>query len=247
MDIQEFFKEHPKIALAFSGGVDSSFLLYAAGKYAEDVKAYYVKSPFQPQFEYEDAMKLASILGAKVTVINVDVLQDENVVSNPVNRCYFCKRQIFGHVIEAAKADGYTEIIDGTNASDDEGDRPGMKALKELRVFSPLKECGITKAEVRRLSKEADLFTWDKPAYACLATRIASGVRIEEDMLATTEKAEDILFEMGFSDFRIRYYEGSARIQVPESQIELLVSKRKEILQALKPLYKAVLMDLEVR
>ena len=123
-------------------------------------------------FEYNDAMRLAEQIGARVRVIEVDVLADERVRQNPSNRCYYCKQAIFGNILRAAAEDGYTLILDGTNASDDEGDRPGMKALKELQVRSPLRECGLTKDMIRQLSRQAGLFTWDKPAYACLATRI---------------------------------------------------------------------------
>lgn len=247
MELKEFFKENKKVAIAFSGGVDSSYLLYAAIKYKADVKAYYVKSAFQPQFEYDDAMKMIEHLGAEVQVIPVDVLDKEIVVSNPSNRCYYCKLNVFGHILEAAKADGYEVLLDGTNASDDAEERPGMKALQELKVLSPLRICGLTKDEIRKLSKKAGLFTWNKPAYACLATRIPAGIPIDEQMLINTEKAEGILFDMGFKDFRIRYFEGFARIQIIESQMPLLVKRRTEVLDALKPYYRGVMLDLEVR
>ena len=157
MNLQEFFKENPKVALAFSGGVDSSYLLYAAMKYGADVKAYYVKALFQPQFEMDDAMRLAEQLKAPVRVLRADVLSDPVVVSNPSNRCYYCKKVIFNMIMKAAAEDGYTVLLDGTNASDDAGDRPGMKALQELQVKSPLRECGLVKSEIRRLSKEGGL------------------------------------------------------------------------------------------
>ncbi len=136
MNLQEFFVENNKVAVAFSGGVDSSYLLYAAKKYGADVRAYYVKSAFQPLFEYEDAMKLVSDLDAmglhvELTVLEVDVLGNDTVTANPSNRCYFCKQVIFGNIIEAAVRDGYEVLLDGTNASDDASDRPGMKALEE--------------------------------------------------------------------------------------------------------------------
>ena len=171
MTLEEFFAEHPKVAIAFSGGVDSSYLLYAAGKYAKEVKAYYVKAAFQ----------------------HLDVLSDEKVTANPANRCYYCKKRIFTAITSHARADGFTVLLDGTNASDDAGDRPGMKALQELAVLSPLRICGLTKAEIRKLSKEAGLFTWDKPAYACLATRIPTGQHIDARVLERTEVAEGYL------------------------------------------------------
>lgn len=247
MTLQEFFMQQPNVALAFSGGVDSAYLLYAAVTSGANVTAYYIKTPFQPQFEYDDAVKLATDLGAEMKTIHLDVLQDKNVVANPANRCYYCKKRIFSAILAAAREDGFSIVIDGTNASDDASDRPGMVALQELQVRSPLREAGLTKAEIRRLSKEAGLFTHDKPAYACLATRIPAGTRITPELLEKTEICEEYLKNMGFSDFRIRYFEGSARLQLPEAQIPALLEKRAEVLAFLKQYYPAVLLDMEVR
>ena len=247
MDLNLFFAQNPKAALAFSGGVDSAYLLYAAKQAGANVTAYYVRTPFQPQFEYDDAVKLAQELKMPMRTIGMDVLEDPNVVANPANRCYYCKRRIFTAILEAARADGYSLILDGTNASDDASDRPGMVALRELEVRSPLRECGLTKPEIRRLSREAGLFTHDKPAYACLATRIPTGVAITLEALQRTEAAEEYLKNLGFTDFRIRLMGSAARIQLPESQISLLLQHRQEILTNLKQSYSAVLLDLEVR
>lgn len=247
MDLQEFFAENKKVAIAFSGGVDSAYLLYMASKCDADVIAYYVKTAFQPQFELEDAVRMAEELHVVMKIIEMNVLADDIVVSNPANRCYYCKRRIFGRILEEAAKDGYTMILDGTNASDDVADRPGMRALKELEVRSPLRECGLTKTEIRRLSKEAGLFTWDKPAYACLATRIPTNTEITLEKLTATEAAESFLFSLGFTDFRIRMLGQVARIQVPESQMEDLLRQRKEVVSALKKYYKGVVLDLEAR
>lgn len=247
MSLQEFFAQHNCIALAFSGGVDSAYLLYAGIKAGCDLHAYYVKSAFQPQFELEDAKRLAKELGAKMTVLEVDVLSDPLITSNPSSRCYYCKKKIFQTIADTAKADGYEILIDGTNASDEASDRPGMKALAELSVLSPLRICGITKAEVRSLSKDAGLFTWDKPAYACLATRIKTGEEITKEKLVATEMSEKALSHLGFFDFRIRLSGSDAKIQVREEQLEKLLFHRIEILEKLKPYYSAVTVDLEVR
>lgn len=247
MDLKEFFRQNPKAAIAFSGGVDSSYLLYAALQCGADVHAYYVKAAFQPQFELDDAERLAREIHAPMTVLRADVLQDETVTANPANRCYYCKKVVFSSIAQAALADGYTVLLDGTNASDDAGDRPGMRALQELRVLSPLRLCGLTKPEIRRLSKEAGLFTWDKPAYACLATRIPTGEKITAEKLSATESAEGALFDMGFTDFRVRWYAGAARLQFPAAQLPRVLEKREEILTELKKYYPAVLLDLEVR
>ena len=247
MTLTEFFHENQKAAIAFSGGVDSAYLLYAALQSGVDVRAYYVKSAFQPQFELDDARRLAETLSADMRVLDVDILADETVAANPPDRCYHCKRRIFSAIASAAAADGYTLLLDGTNASDDAGDRPGMRALRELSVRSPLRECGLTKPEIRRLSKEARLFTWDKPAYACLATRVPAGERLTAEKLENTERAEDFLFSLGFTDFRVRLFNGAARLQLPAEQLPRLLERRAEILSELKKTYSAVVLDLEVR
>lgn len=247
MTLKEFFAENPRVALAFSGGVDSAYLLHAAVHADAKVCAYYVKSAFQPQFEQNDACRLARELGAQMRVLEVDVLANAAVAANPADRCYHCKKAIFSAILRAAREDGYAVLMDGTNASDDAGDRPGMRALREMSVRSPLRECGLTKAEIRRLSQEAGLFTWDKPAYACLATRIPTGEEITPDKLKKTEDSENYLHSIGFSDFRVRLFHGGARLQIPETQLPLLLERRSEILNVLKEQYSAVLLDLEVR
>lgn len=247
MTLLAFFKENPKAALGFSGGVDSSYLLYAGVQAGADIHPYYIKTAFQPQFELDDAERLCAQLGVPLTVLELDVLKNEAVTANPPDRCYHCKTALFGALSTRALADGYTLLLDGTNASDDAGDRPGMRALKELHVCSPLRECGLTKAEIRRLSREAGLFTWDKPAYACLATRIPSGDAITAEKLLATERAEAFLFSLGLTDFRVRNYRGAARLQFPEAQLNAVLARRAEILQELKKDYPAVLLDLEVR
>ena len=248
MTLQEFFGAHPKAALAFSGGVDSSYLLYAARQLGADVKAYYVKTAFQPEFEYQDALRLASQLGADIQVLTLDVLACPDVTVNPKNRCYFCKQHIFGNILRQAKADGYHTVLDGTNASDQVSDRPGMKALQEMKVLSPLRLTGLTKAEIRRLSREAGLFTWDKPSYACLATRIPTGTEITGADLARTEWAEDHLMSLGFRDLRVRQLGGDlALVQLPEAQMDTFLALRREITRTLKTRYAGVILDMEAR
>ena len=245
MTLQEFFKAHPKVALGFSGGVDSSYLLYAAKQAGADVRPYFAKTQFQPQFELEDAKRLAEQVGAALTVLPYDVLPAAGF--NPPDRCYYCKTALFGALVERAKADGYDTIIDGTNASDDAGDRPGMKALQEMQVLSPLRLCGLTKQDIRGKSKEAGLFTWNKPSYACLATRFPAGVQITEAGLQKVEQAEGTLFRLGFTDFRVRVFHNAARIQLPKDQMERGLSMRQEILTQLRLLFDGVLLDLEGR
>lgn len=247
MNLSEFFRENPRAAVAFSGGVDSAYLLYAAKQAGADVTAYYVKSAFQPQFELEDAKRLAKELGVDIKILTLDILAEQAVAENPADRCYHCKKKIFKMIAETAETDGYKVLLDGTNASDEEGDRPGMRALRELSVRSPLRECGLAKEEIRRLSKEAGLFTWNKPSYACLATRIPAGERITQEKLTATEAAENYLFSLGFTDFRVRFFGGAGRLQVPAGQLLGVLEKREEIMAELKRYYSAVLLDMEVR
>lgn len=247
MDLKQFFQENDRIAIAFSGGVDSTYLLHAAVETGADVKAYCVKSAFQPGFELEDARKLAENIGCAFEVIEVDVLADEKVVSNPADRCYYCKQHIMAAITAAAGADGYRMVCDGTNASDDVSDRPGFKALGEYGIRSPLRECGLTKADIRKASEAAGLTTWNKPAYACLATRIRTGERITEEKLRITERAEAILYEMGFRDFRVRMRGASALVQVREEQHAEALAREDEIRLALQGMYDLVTIDGEAR
>lgn len=247
MELSEFFTQHPRVALAFSGGVDSAYLLYAAVKSGAQVQAYYVKTAFQPRFEYEDALRLAEQLGTPLTTLRLDVLEDADVTANPANRCYYCKRRIFTAITSAARRDGFQILLDGTNASDQVSDRPGMKALQELSVLSPLRLCGLTKDEIRRRSRQAGLFTWNKPAYACLATRIPTGTAITQADLEKTERCEAFLMEQGFSGFRVRLMDGCARLEMPEDQLPALLAQREAVVCELKKDYKKVLLDLEVR
>ena len=247
MTLEQFFQENPRCALGFSGGVDSAYLLYAGVKAGADIRPYFIKTAFQPAFELADARKLAEGLGAEVTVLELDALADPRVAANPADRCYFCKQNLFRTLKERAIADGYPVLLDGTNASDEAGDRPGMRALAELSVRSPLRECGLTKAEIRARSREAGLFTWDKPAYACLATRVPAGEAITAETLARVEGAEDALFRLGYTDFRVRVFHGAARLQLPRGQMERAVREAETIQAALKPYFTPILLDLEGR
>lgn len=247
MELTEFFREHERVAVGLSGGVDSAFLLNQAKKYAVDVRAYFVNSLFQPGFELEDAQRISRECGAGLTILDADVLSQPVIRSNPKDRCYHCKNYIFQKIINAANQDGFHTIVDGTNASDDAGDRPGMKALEEKNVLSPLRLCGFTKEDIRIQAQKEGIFVHSKPSYACLATRIPSGVELTDSMLKKVEAGENILFTFGFTDFRIRWFHGAARIQLAESQISLLTEKREEIRKRLVPLFEEVLLDLKSR
>lgn len=247
MELREFFEVHSKAALGFSGGVDSAYLLWAARQCSADVRPYFIRTPFQPAFELADAKRLTEELSVELTVIDYDILTCPAVVQNPPDRCYHCKTVLFSLLKERAAKDGYTLLLDGTNASDQSADRPGMRALQELEVCSPLRECGLTKTEIRRRSKKAGLFTWDKPAYACLATRVPTGEPLTAALLEKIQRVEDALFSMGFSDFRVRVFHDAARIQILQAQWTLLTEKRQAVLDTLKPDFPAVLLDLETR
>ncbi len=247
MTLEQFFQENPRCALGFSGGVDSAYLLYAGVKAGADIRPYFIKTAFQPAFELADAQKLAEGLGVEVTVLELDALADPRVAANPADRCYYCKQNLFRTLKDRAIADGYPVLLDGTNASDEARDRPGMRALRELEVRSPLRECGLTKAEIRACSREAGLFTWDKPAYACLATRVPAGEAITAETLARVEGAEDALFRLGYTDFRVRVFHSAARLQLPRGQMERAVREAEAIQAALKPYFTPILLDLEGR
>ena len=247
MNINEFFNEHKKAALAFSGGADSAYLLYAAVKCGADIAPYFVKSQFQPEFELRDAIELAHRLGVRMRLIEQDIVSCTEVTANPPDRCYYCKKHIMGAIRERSRADGYALIIDGTNASDDISDRPGYKALGEEGILSPLRLCGLTKAEIRRLSYEAGLPTWDKPAYACLATRIASGEEITAEKLNAVEQSEDYLFSLGFTDFRVRVRGTGALLQFTAEQTARAHECFEEIEKKLAEYFDSVTIDPKVR
>lgn len=247
MTLDQFFKEHPRAALAFSGGVDSAWLLWAGVRAGAEVRPYFIKTPFQPQFELEDARRLCSQLGVELAVIHFDILTDPQAAANPADRCYFCKKRLFSLLRERAAADGFSLLLDGTNASDDAADRPGMRALRELEVRSPLRECGLTKGRIRQLSRQAGLFTWDKPSYACLATRVPTGRPITRGDLEKVERGEEALSGLGFRDFRLRLTQNGCKLQVTEAQLPLALERRADILEVLAPRFPEITLDLRPR
>lgn len=241
MTLQDFFSQHPRTALGFSGGVDSAFLLHAARSLGADIQPYLVQTPFQPDFEIDDARRLAPDL----KILRVDVLALPAVAENPPDRCYFCKKALFGALRQQAEADGYPVLLDGTNASDQVSDRPGMRALEEMGVLSPLRLCGLTKDEIRRRSREAGLFTWNKPAYACLATRVPTGTVITADALSRVEQAEAALRQLGYSDLRVRLLSDGALVQLPLPQLRQ--ADPTAIRQALSHWFDRIFLDTKGR
>ena len=247
MTLEQFFSQHPKAALAFSGGVDSAYLLWAGLQAGAEVWPYFVKTPFQPQFELKDAYRLCEQLDVDLIVLDYDVLDQETVVSNPPDRCYHCKRWMLSKLKRYAASEGFSLLIDGTNAFDDAGDRPGMRALEELEVRSPLRECGLTKDDIRALSRQAGLFTWDKPSYACLATRVPTGRTITREDLKKVEQGESLLSGLGFRDFRLRLTANGCKLQMKEDQLPRVLDSRGDILAALSPLFSEITLDLRPR
>lgn len=247
MDIQSFFQQNKRVAVAFSGGVDSAVLLLLATRYADVVKAYYVKTPFQPAFELEDAQALADSLHVPLTVLTIELLSDKAITVNPADRCYYCKKRLFTRIRQQAAQDGLTMIIEGTNASDDIGDRPGFRALQELSITSPLRDAGYTKSCIRLLARENGLPVADKPSFACLATRIPTGTPLTAALLERTERAENVLREAGFRNFRVRYDHGNARLELGRSEMKMLMADRKRLVQLLQPYYTTITLDLKER
>ena len=190
---------------------------------------------------------MAEALGARVRVLEVDVLACPAVAANPPDRCYHCKKVIMSTIKAAAAADGFALVLDGTNFSDDIADRPGFKALGEEGVLSPLRLCGLTKTEIRERSREAGLLTWDKPAYACLATRIRTGQPIDAGTLRAVEAGEEALFALGFTDFRVRTAGGRARLEFTRDQLGRARSMLPEIRAQLAPYFTAVDEELTER
>jgi len=243
MNLRSFFDKNPKVALAFSGGVDSSFLLYSAKRNKATVKAYFIKTQFQPHFELENAKRIAKHLNADLRIIDADILSYDDVIKNTEDRCYHCKRALFSIFIEEAKKDGFYTFIDGTNFTDVESERPGMRALKEMSIMSPMRECDMTKNQIRELAKAVKLPTWNLPSYSCLATRIPTGTIITSEDLERTERSENILFKMGFNDFRVCCNGNSALIKVKSEQMEKAKECLKDIETALSDDYDSISLD----
>ena len=229
-----YIKELGRCAVAYSGGVDSTFLLQAATHaLGKDALGITISTVLQPRWEQELATENARKMGTRQEVVTVDILAEEAVASNPMDRCYHCKKCLFSAVLERAAELGYDTLLDGTNV-DDQGDyRPGQEAAKELGVKSPLLACGYTKKEIREASKALGLMTHDLPSYACLASRIPYGTPLCEEALSMVERAEDVLRDLGFRQNRVRLHGDLDRIEVEEQDILRVVEQREEIYRAL--------------
>ena len=235
------------LAVAFSGGVDSAFLVYAAHEaLGDNVLAVIAVTQSYPQHEAADAAKILKSYGVRHAQINVDQLAIPGFCENGAERCYYCKRALFGAIMAEANKRGITLVADGANTDDENDYRPGMRATAELGILSPLREAGFSKQDIRDISKELGIFTWNKPSYACLASRIPYGEEITAEKLAMVEKAEQELLDMGFKEMRVRCHGKLARIEVAENDFAKAAAQRKEISAAVKNagfLYAA--LDLE--
>ena len=245
--LQELVRGYGSLLVAFSGGLDSSLLVKVAHDALGDrALAVTALSPTYPSKECEAARALAHELGVRLEQIETGELEIAGFADNPPERCYFCKSELFGQLQEIARREGIAHVADGTNA-DDTGDyRPGMQAACELGVVSPLLEAGLTKDDIRALSKRLGLPTWDKPAAACLASRFPYGEQITSEKLAMVEEAENYLKELGFRQVRVRHHGGIARIEVTPAEIERLASTavRDEVVHKLEAIgYHYVTVD----
>lgn len=237
--LKQTISSYESAAVAFSSGVDSTFLLKVAYDVLKDkTMAITASSNIFAQREHKEAIEFTTHLGVRHEILLADALSVDNFAKNPDNRCYYCKKAVFTNILKLAKDNGMAYVLDGANV-DDEGDyRPGMQAAHELGIKSPLKDCGFTKEDIRTLSKEMGLPTWDKPSYACLASRIPYGTEITAEKLQMIEAAETYLMELGFRQLRVRHHGKMARIEVlPEDRkrffdeafMDQVADKMKEI------------------
>ena len=247
--LKDTIRDCGKAVIAFSGGVDSTLLLSVAHEVLGDnVLAVTVVSSFMPRHEKKESSEIANLIGARHEIVEIDESDIVGFTDNPADRCYICKKFLFSQVLDIAGSQGIACVMDATNA-DDTGDyRPGLRALRELDVRSPLLEAGLTKAEIREFSKERNLPSWGKPAMACLATRIPYGEKITKEKLRQIDEAEEFLRSLGFSNCRVRYHGKLARIEVLPKRIGQLMkpAQRRRVTEHLRALgFKYITVDIE--
>ncbi len=244
--LKEILKSMESVLIAFSGGVDSTFLLKVASQVLnENVLAVTARSETYPYHEFEEAKSLAKDMGVKHHIIETSELEIDGFKENPYNRCYYCKKELFSTLRDMATRQGIKEVLDGSNYDDTKDHRPGMDAAREIGVRSPLMEAQLTKDDIRVLSRDMGLPTWDKPSFACLSSRFPYGTPINKENLQMVSEAENILRQVGIKQLRVRHHGDIARIEVEKEDFPLIMEYADEISKKLEGLgYTYVTLDL---
>lgn len=245
--LQNNLEKLNSVAIGYSGGVDSTFLTKIANDVlGENAIAITARSSIFPKKELIEAKKYTKKIGIKHIIFDFDETKIKIFTKNPVNRCYFCKKELFTQIKHIAKENHISYVADGSNIDDESDYRPGMKALKEIGIISPLREVGLTKAEIKSLSKEMKIKIWDKPSNACLASRFPYGVEISKSRLSQVEKAEIFLSSYGIPQLRVRYHKDIARIEVPPDCFNIIIKNSEEINKYFKKLgFKYTTLDIK--